>query len=176
MKRFLVLCAVLIVPVAAFAQFQVGGTALYNVPYFAESGPDQINPSDFTFGADARMKIFVFQASGLALFTPGYTDDLGSQVPGNVDLHVDGGVALDILLFRLGLGVGPSFRFGLGPDSTASNVGFNVKATADIMLGRLAVGLTYLNQFAFDSDAGASQVLDQDYTRGLVGLSVLFEL
>ena len=175
MKRLIVLLAILIVPVALFAQVQVGATALYNIPYFANDRPEAIDLSDFTFGADARIKIFVFQASGLALFTPGYTDDLGTNVPGTIDLHVDGGLSFDVLLFRLGLGLGPSFRFGLAPGAETNNVGLNVKATADIMIGDFAVGLTYLNQFALDL-ANADQLLDQSYSQGLLGVSLLFQL
>ena len=175
MKRIVLVLAIALIPVALFAQVQVGGTALYNIPYFDSDRPSELDPSDFTFGADARFKVFVFQATGLALFTPGYTDALGNPVPGNVDLHVDGGLSFDVLLFRLGLGLGPSFRFGLAPDAAANNVGLNVKATADVMLGDFAVGLTYLNQFALDL-ADADQLLDQDYSQGLLGVSVLFQL
>lgn len=176
MKRLLILCAILIVPAAVFAQVQVGGTALYNIPYFATDKPEQIDASDFTFGADARIKILFFQASALGLATPGYTDDFGEQVPGTIDLHVDGGIALDVLMFRLGLGLGPSFRFALAQDSEANNIGMNVKATADVMLGDFSIGLTYLNQFALNLAEGATELLDQDYTQGLLGVSVLFQL
>jgi hypothetical protein len=175
MKRLLLLIAILMVPAALFAQVQVGATALYNFPYSAGTGPAEIDPSDFTFGADARMKILVFQASGLALFTPGY-DDAGATVPGRVDLHVDGGIAIDVLMLRLGLGVGPSIQFLLAPDADPVRAGVNVKATADIMLGDFSVGLTYLNQFGFNLADGATQLLDQDYTQGLLGVSVLFQL
>ena len=176
MKRLLIVIAVLLVPAALFAQVQVGATALYNFPYFADdTTPAEISASDFTFGADARIRIFVFQASALALFTPGYTDALDNEVPGNIDLIVDGGLSFDILFFRLGLGVGPSLRVNLGSGGDTTGLGLNVKATADVMLGGLSVGLSYLNQFEFDF-ADASQLLDQDYTKGLIGLSVLFSL
>jgi hypothetical protein len=175
MKRLLVVCAVLLLPAAAFAQVQVGATALYNFPYFDEAGPTELDASDFTFGADARIRFFVFQGSALALFTPGYTDDLDNQVAGNIDLIVDVGLSFDVLMFRIGAGIGPSLRMNLEPGTDARGIGLNAKATAEVMLGDFAVGLSYLNQFEFDA-SDASQLLDQDYTQGLFGLSLLFTL
>lgn len=175
MKRFLIVCLILLLPAAVFAEVQIGGTALYNFPYFVDAGPSEIDLSDFTFGADARFRVFIFQASALALFTPGYTDELNNEVAGNIDLIVDGGLSVDVLMFRLGLGIGPSLRLNLGDGGDPYGIGLNAKATAEVMLGRIALGLTYLNQFEFDY-ADASQLLDQDYTKGLLGVSVLFAL
>lgn len=169
MRRLIVVLLLLVLPMAAFAQLQIGGTALYNFPLVADGGSVEPDVSNFTFGADARLKVLFFQGSALALFTPG-TD----LAPANIDLFLDGGVAFDIALFRLGLGVGPNFRVPLG-DGATNGFGLNVKATADVMLGDLAVGLTYLNKFELDfSQAG--ELLDQDYSQGLLGLSVLFSL
>ncbi len=176
MKRIIIVCAILLLPAAVFAQMQIGGTALYNFPYFVDAGPSGLDASDFTFGADARMRMFIFQASALALFTPGYTDALNNDVAGKIDLIMDGGLSIDVLLFRLGLGVGPSLRLNMGSGTDATGIGLNVKATAEVMLGRIAVGLTYLNQFEFDFSAAATQLLDQDYTQGLLGVSVLLAL
>jgi len=174
MRRIVIVLLILLLPAAVFAEVQIGGTALYNFPYFEDAGPSEIDLSDFTFGADARVRLFIFQASALALFTSGYTDALNNDVPGNIDLILDGGLSLDVLLFRLGLGVGPSLRVNMGGTDPVG-IGLNVKATADVMLGSFAIGLTYLSQFELDS-SDATQLLDQDYTKGLLGVSVLFSL
>ncbi|MFP4113476.1 MAG: hypothetical protein ACOCY8_01695 [Spirochaetota bacterium] len=168
MRKLMIIAMLLVLPAALFAQLQVGGTALYNFPYLADSETeaDELSAADFTFGVDARLKILLFQGSALALFTPGAED-----VPGNIDLYLDGGVAFDILFFRLGLGAGPNFRIPVGEGET-TGFGLNVKATADVMLGDLAVGLSYLNKFELDFDQ-AGELLDQDYTQGLLGVSVL---
>lgn len=176
MKRLIIVCAILLLPAALFAQMQIGGTALYNFPYFEDAGPSGLDASDFTFGADARIRLFIFQASALALYTPGYTDASATEVAGSIDLILDGGVSIDLMMFRLGLGVGPNLRVNLEPGTDATGVGFNAKATADVVLGRFSVGLTYLNQFEFDFADAATQLLDQDYTKGLLGLSVLLSL
>jgi len=175
MKRVLIVCAILLLPAAVFAQVQVGATALYNVPYFESGAPAELDASDFTFGADARLRVFIFQASALALFTPGYTDEMDNTVAGSIDVIIDGGVSFDILFLRLGLGAGPSLRMNLEPGDGARGIGLNVKATADVMLGKIGVGLSYLNQFEFDF-SDATQLLDEDYTKGLIGVSLLFTL
>lgn len=171
MRRILITTLLLLLPVALFAQLQVGGTALYNYPLTERSSADtgELTPSDFTFGADARLKILLVQGSALALFTPG-TD----TVPGNIDIFLDGGIAFDFLLFRFGLGAGPNFRVPLGEGET-TGFGLNVKATADAMLGDLGVGLSYLNKFEL-AFSQAGELLDQDYSKGLLGVSVLFTL
>lgn len=174
MKKILFLCAILLLPAALFAQVQIGATALYNFPYLSDPVVPELDASDFTFGADARIRVFVFQASALALFTPGSTEP-GLESPGSLDVIIDGGLSFDVLLFRLGVGLGPSLRVNLEPGADAMGLGLNVKATADVMLGSFGVGLTYLNQFEFDF-SDAAQLLDQDYTKGLFGVSVLFTL
>ena len=170
MRRILLLTVLFLLPVALFAQLQVGGTALYNYPLSGDAGDaSAVTPSDFTFGADARLKILFFQGSGLALFTPG-----SETVPGNIDIFLDGGVSFDVAMLRLGLGVGPNFRVPLGEGAT-TGFGLNVKATADLMLGDLSLGLSYLNKFELDFSQ-AEQLLDQDYSQGLLGVSLLFTL
>jgi hypothetical protein len=109
----------------------------------------------------------------LALYTPGGQDPVS---PAIIDLFVDGGIALDFLMFRFGLGAGPNLRFAVGEENDDPfGAGLNVKATAEVMLGRISVGLTYLNSFELDFEE-AGQLLDQDYSKGLFGVSVLFGL
>ena len=167
MKKLLILGVVLLVPFGLFAQVQVGGTALYNFPILT-GVPDQLDLSNFTFGADARLKISLLQVSGLALFTPGETDGA------TIDIFLDGGLALDVALFRLGVGLGPNLRYTLGA-GTPVGVGLNVKATADVMLGSIGFGLTYLNSFELDLNQ-AAELFSADYSKGLLGISLLFEL
>ena len=169
MKRLLILAVILLVPFSLFAQIQVGGTALYNYPILQTGAPDTLDLSNFTFGADARLKLWILQGSALALFTPGETEGA------TIDLYLDGGLAFDVMLFRLGLGFGPTFRTTLGSATSPVGVGLNVKATADVMLGKIALGLTYLNNFEFDFSQ-ASELLSADYSKGLIGLSLLFSL
>lgn len=169
MKRLLILFVVLLVPVGLFAQIQVGGTALYKFPILEAGPPDDLDLSDFAFGADARLKIAFLQVSGLALFTAGEVEGA------TIDIFLDGGLSFDIMLFRLGLGLGPNLRYTMGPGATPLGAGLNVKATADVMLGSFGVGLTYLASFELDFSA-ASELLNADYSKGLLGISVLFEL
>jgi len=187
MKKLLLILLVLLLPAALFAEFRLGPTAFMNFPLIQDNTYnvpelDGIDPSDFTFGVDARLKILLFQASAAALFTPGAeaTDSLGDPVvlPASMDIFLDAGIAIDILILRIGLGVGPNFSFFFGNEDTISDpqsMGFNLKGTADIVLGPVSFGLSYINQFDFDLDHPVS-VLSADKTQGLLGVAVLFKL
>ena len=190
MKRVIIALCILLLPVAAFAQFQIGPTAYYNFPLLEGGEMDipevqGIDSSDFTFGADARLKLAIFQVSGLALFTPGFVaDDYSYYWPPSIDIFLDAGVAFDIAFLRLGLGFGPNFSFFLLGDEYGSaefsdpvSFGTNLRATADIVLGGVSFGLSYLMQFDFElGEATAQQILDADKTQGLLGISVLLQL
>ncbi len=190
MKRIIIALCILLLPMAAFAQFQIGPTAYYNFPLLEDGEADipglrSINSSDFTFGADARLKLAIFQVSGLALFTPGFiADDYSFYLPPSVDVFLDAGLAFDIAFLRLGLGIGPNLSFFLMGDrygetqiSDPVSFGTNLRATADIVLGGISVGLSYLMQFDFElGDTTADRLLDADKTQGLLGLTVLLQV
>ena len=182
MKKILIILVILMLPAAAFAQLQIGPTAFYNFPLIQDNtlNPPELsglNISDFSFGIDIRGKIAFFQLSGMALFTPGVSS--GSvTLPASTDIFLDAGVAFDIAIIRLGLGVGANLTFFFGTGTAASDIvssGMNIKATLEFLLGKVAIGLTYLTQFDFDLQQIGS-VLSADKTQGLLGLSVLFTL
>lgn len=177
MKRILILIAIVaIVPTMAFAEFQLGPSVYYNFPLIgSDTSESDFSISNFTFGADARLKLWLFQATALGLYTPAESSDAG-DIPHIIDLHLTGGVAFDILFLRLGLGLGPSFAFEFGDGADDGvGVGTNVKASAEIRLRRVSLGANYLMKFPFDfSDAG--NIIDEDKTRGLFGASLLFRL
>lgn len=175
MLRKTVLIGVLaLLPAAVFAQVQIGPTAYYNFP-LADTDEVEWDTSNFTFGADSRIKFGPIQAQGLGLYTAPSRDD-GVNAVHVVDLHTNIGVAFDVLLFRFGAGFGPSFslEFGDGAKETAG-MGTNGRLGAELMLGDLSVGLNYLMRFPFNfSEAG--RLFDADRSRGLVGASLLFSL
>lgn len=187
MKKIILILLVLLMPAALFAEFRLGPTAFMNFPLIQDNTYnfpelEGLDPSDFTFGLDARLKILLFQAGATALITPGAetTDSLGDPVvlPASMDIFLDAGIALDILILRLGLGAGPNFTFFFGNEDTVSDpqsMGFNLKGTADIVLGPVSFGISYINQFDFDLDHPVS-ILSADKTQGLLGFSVLFKL
>lgn len=177
MKRTLILLVILaVVPVMAFADFQLGPSVYYNFPLIgSDSSSSDFSISNFTFGADARMKLWIFQATALGLYTPAEASDNG-DIPHIIDLHVTGGVAFDILFLRLGLGLGPSFAFEFGDGADDGvGVGTNVKASAEVRLRRISLAANYLMKFPFDFSS-AGNIIDEDKTRGLFGASLLFRL
>jgi hypothetical protein len=147
MKRifvFVLLAAIL--PAAAFADFQLGGIAMYKGDPSAATG---ISASDFTFGGEARLKIAIFQAGVSALYIPypNYT---------SIGALTDVGLSLDVLFFRFGAGIGPNFvmNFGNGAPNSAS-IGWNLKFMGDVNLGGLALGVVGYYKFEDFNNVGS---------------------
>jgi hypothetical protein len=77
-------------------------------------------------------------------------------------------VALDVAILRLSLGIGPNFVYNLGGSSSPWQAGLNAKVGADLKLGPVSLGLSYI--MAMNLDNGF-------YVRtasGLLGAQVLF--
>jgi hypothetical protein len=134
-KKLIVILIIAIVPIMAFAQFQVGGTALY-LNDITQISHSSVNASDFLFGLETRAKLWVFQADATALYMPDSTE------PGILGL-ADAGLSLNLWFIRVGALVGVNAIYdktGLyaGSDLT---IPYNVKATVDINLGGLSLGV-----------------------------------
>ena len=117
-KLFLILAIVVILPVAVFAEWGIGGAAFYKSPVLLGQPVDiaNLNVNQFGFGGDVRLKVGWFQFEGLLLYSAG---DINS-----LNMFLDAGVALDLAIIRLSLGAVPtspttSARARLSrPDST----------------------------------------------------------
>jgi hypothetical protein len=174
MQRIVIIMAVLLLPLAAFADFQIGPTAFYNF-YISEPddlpGADELSINDFSFGLDARLKLSIFQAGAFAFYQPGYEDD-----PGSVELFTNLGIALDIFIFRLGAGIGPNLIVFLGDPGFEDtvNLGLNFKLSGEVMLGGISVSLNYL--MYVDLSEEAENMFKPENIEGLLGISVLFKL
>lgn len=173
MKKALLLLILMIVPCLLYAEFQIGPTALYGwvlAPDEITAATTNLSLDDFSFGADARFTFGMLQASAFGLFSPAFED-----FPAEIELYLDGGLALDFVFLRLALGLGPNFIFVLdeGIDEIF-NVGGNVKLSCDLMLGSIDVGLYYL-MFIDSFSAESLQNLAANI-EGNIGLSVLFKL
>ena len=135
MKKLLLVLIIAIVPLMAFAQFQVGGTALY-LSDITQISHSSVNASDFLFGLENRAKLWIFQADAKALYMP------DSMEPGILGL-ADAGLSLNLLFIRVGALVGVNAIYdhtGLYTGSDLSTP-YNVKATVDINLGGLSLGV-----------------------------------
>ena len=162
MKRILLLVLVIgVLPLSLFAELGVGGAAFLNSPVLIGQAPDLdgIGVEDFTFGGDLRFKLGLLQADALALVTMGETPI--------IDVYADAQLALDILLFRISAGAGPTFHYEAG---NGAFLGFNAKANVDIKLGRLSVGLSYIMNLVVDGG------ISLDKSTGMLGATVLFWL
>jgi len=160
-KLILILAAVIILPVAAFADVGVGGAAFFKSPVLIGQPIDSgtVNVNQLSFGGDLRLKLGWFQAEGLLLYSAGNVNSL--------NMYLDAGVALDLAILRLSVGVGPNLATNFGA-SPAVQAGLNAKAGADLMLGPISVGLSYI--MALNLDNG----INVKTSSGLLGLDVLF--
>jgi hypothetical protein len=168
MKKTLILALVLaFIPLLSFAELGLGASAFLNNPVLIGGDTDvsEWGKGGFTFGADARLKLKILQLEALGLLS------LGEEVT-SIDLYADAGLALDLAILRLSLGAGPTLFFVLN-DSIDDNVlaGYNVKANADIKLGRISVGLSYI--MALIVQDGLFNI-QPDLKTGMLGANVLF--
>jgi len=170
-ERFIMRKSVLIVaalailallPAAAFADFGIGAAAFGKSPGLVGAANDtnNLNVSQFSFGGDARLKLGWFQGEALVLYAS------GSGV-NSLNTYLDVGVALDLAMLRLSLGVGPNFIYNSG-SNTGAQVGLNAKAGVDVMLGSFSVGVSYIMAMNI---ANGVQIATNS---GLLGVSVMF--
>jgi len=162
-KLVLVLAILAIVSAASFADFGIGGAAFYKSPVLLGQPVDlsNLNVNQFSFGADARFKLGWFQAEGLLLYATGDVDSLNA--------YLDAGVALDVAILRLSLGAGPNFTYNFG-EPAAVQVGLNAKIGADVMLGPVSIGASYI--MAMNLQNG----IHIGTSSGLLGIQILFWL
>ncbi len=163
MKKTLILVLVLaFIPLLSFAELGLGPSAFFNSPFLVFQDPDvsELRDSGFTFGGDLRFKLSILQLEALGLVTLGDAK--------SIDLYADAGLALDLAILRLSLGVGPTVFFLLEDVADPTLVGFNAKANADIKLGRISVGLSYIMDLMVDDGIAL------DKSTGMLGANVLF--
>jgi hypothetical protein len=162
MKRLVLILAVLVIlPVAVFADFGVGGAAFYRSPVLLGQSvdTDNLNVDQFSFGGDARIKVSWFQAEALVLYAAGDVNSLA--------IVLDAGVALDIAIVRLSIGAGPNLTYNFG-ESSPAQAGLNAKIGADIILGPVSAGLSYIMMMNVENG------LYVNTGSGFLGAQVLF--
>jgi hypothetical protein len=169
-KLFFVLCVLAILPVAVFADspppslisWGIGPAAFYKSPVLLGQPTDtnNLNVDQFIFGGDLRFKVSLFQAEALVLYA-------GGNGVNSFDTYLDAGLALDIAILRIDLGIGPNFVYNSGNNSGAQ-VGLNAKVGADVLLGPISVGLSYIMEL------NISNGVQVGTGSGLLGLNVMF--
>ncbi len=140
MKKLVVLLLVVVLPAFAFADFQIGGVGMYKGT-IAQLKAKDVGIEDFTFGAEARLKLSLFQAGVSALY---YPENIDLMKPPAIVALTDVGIALDVLFLRFGVGLGPNLVIALKDQAGFSKpdpVGLNLKLSTDVKIGNLSVGL-----------------------------------
>ncbi len=193
----LALAICLLVPVTMSAEvldFSIGGTAQYKVDAGnagASTAEDLMNIDNYSFGAEARVKFLILEASDIAL--------IGPAVDGwEVSNLMTAGLSLDLLnLVRLGVGLGPEFYANFKSDGSvvdASDDPFvftdifmksncTYKANVDLLLGGITLSANYtIPSKGFNLDNivnngfNADDLLPEDFEDGRFGVSVLISL
>lgn len=163
-KLVLVLAALVAFGSAVSAQgvgLGIGGAAFYKSPYLLGQNPvpADLNVNQFVFGGDLRVKVSIFQAEALVLLATGTLSSF--------NVYLDAGLALDIAILRLSLGAGPNLTFNVG-DSAPVQAGLNAKLGADIKLGPISFGLSYIMALSLANGVHPTT------SSGLLGAQVLF--
>ncbi|TVQ96200.1 MAG: hypothetical protein EA403_16865 [Spirochaetaceae bacterium] len=163
-KVFVILAVLMILPALAFAQLAVGPAAFFKSPVLLGQSvdADEVNVNQFSFGADARYRLGWFQVQGLMLYSVG---DINS-----LDIFLDGGVALDVGIVTVSAGAGPNFTNNFD-GSPAQQAGLNSRVGADVRLGPVSVGGSYI--MALDITDNGFNIKTSS---GLLGAHVLFWL
>jgi len=161
MKKFVIILVLFIIPLAAFAEAGIGGAAFFKSPYLLGQSVSKsdLNVNQFSFGGDLRLKLSIFQGQALVLYSAGDIQSL--------DAFLDAGLAFDLAILRLSAGVGPNFTYNFG-ESSPTQAGLNAKVGADVKLGKISAGLSYIMELNLDNG------IDVNTSSGLLGASVLF--
>ena len=130
MKKLVLVVALCLVSLLAFAEADIGLSGLYsgNPASLSEStlNMDSVGP-----GLDLRARLWIFRA------------DLDFTMVDRASFMVlpTAGLSLDVLFLRVGLGMGPVAYLEPGADQAFGIVAWTLKASADLLLGPFYVGV-----------------------------------
>jgi hypothetical protein len=159
-KIILILSAMLLIPVVAFAQVAVGGIAFAKSPLlFGEAiNSANTNVNQFCFGGNVRLKANWLQLESVIVASTGPVN--------GIDIYADAGVTFDVAMVRLSAGLGPNLSWNFGTQPIVQT-GMNGKIGADVMLGDISVGASYIMALKYNDH------VDLYNRSGLLGFQVL---
>ena len=169
MKKIIIVLIILItITVSASAMgFWFGPNVYYSKAIVPDSvtkpNISNIGLDDLAFGAEGRLYLGPLAGSVSAEYLGGTSK--------TILILTDAGLSLDLILFRLGLGVGPNFIVNLNGNKAA--LGGNLRATAEIKLGKFAAGLSWFSMVQFNQNSIAD-AFKNPY--GFLGLTATFKL
>jgi hypothetical protein len=129
-KKIVLVIALVIVPLLAFAETDIGLSGLYF------GNPTSISGNNLTKetvgpGLDLRAKLWIFRA------------DLDATMLDKASFMImpTAGLSLDVLFLRVGAGMGPVAYFEPAADQPFGIFAWTLKASADLLLGPFYVGV-----------------------------------
>jgi hypothetical protein len=161
MKKLAVILLLVALPMALFADFYLGPTAMYKGnPQMLTTVP---NAGDLAFGAEARLNLSLFEGQAMALY----------NLNQSINTYLDVGLVLNLAIVSVGVGVGPNFFVNFMPGAPeAASFGFNAKAHVDLNLGGIKISGYYMVILESISVANIQDSLNF----GTAGISLLFKL
>ena len=130
MKKLVLVVALSLVSLLAFAEADIGLSGLYfgNPTSISE---DTLNKGSIGPGLDLRARLWIFRA------------DLDFTRIDKASFMVmpTAGLSLDVLFLRLGAGMGPVAYLEPGADEAFGIFAWTLKASADLLLGPFYVGV-----------------------------------
>jgi hypothetical protein len=163
-KKLVLILVIAIIPVMAFADFQIGVTAVYDNSIAAYE--DSTVTDYLVYGLDTRAKIWIFHASASALYL---------QDSATILMPIDLGLSFNVWFMRFGMGIGPIFGYTAGGDGFSESDYWNMKIMGDINIGSLTLGVVGY-YFADVGTYGMTAFSDAFSSMPLIGVSVLFKL
>ncbi len=121
--------------------------------------------------SDVKLKNLAFGAEGRLYMGP-LAGSISAEYLGDKRFLIltDAGLNLNLLIFRFGLGIGPNFSNINGGKGA---LGGNLRATAELKLGRIAAGLSWYSMVEFNK-ASIADAFKNPY--GFLGATLTFRL
>ncbi len=175
MKRLIpVLLMALAIPLSGFAlDLYVGG----NVYYASFIQPADIRVidsasltmADMALAGEVRAMWGPIWGSAIVSYTPG-----DANMPHRVDLLLDSGIGVQLGMFRIGSGIGPTYGVEIGENAiNYFKLGANMRLTGDILLGPFSLGLNWISKIEFTRES-IIEAMRNPY--GQLGLTALYKL
>jgi len=165
-KRLVIVLLMVLMATFAFADFRIGAVGMYNGD-FTDLKSTQF--SDFTFGAEAKLELGIFQVAGDLLLYPQPDDTIAAL------LLTDAGLSFKLAMFRFGLGLGPNLTLNFAESvSEPVMVGLNLKPSFDVDIGNLSIGVVAVYYFADFKDL--ANIVDKFSTWPWLGLTATVKI
>lgn len=160
-KIYVIALMMLMIPFVAFGQLAVGGVFYAKSPLlFGDSvSIEDANVEQLCLGGDIRLKAGWLYLESVLIGSTGSVNGL--------DMFFDAGITMDLAMIRFSVGAGPNLSWNFN-SSPIIQTGMNAKLSADVMLNKLSLGISYIMALKYNDHV---EVYNKS---GLVGFQALY--